>query len=73
MRIIVSFYGGGLTINFEDITTISNDGDRLILHGGDIRIVVNASDICVTSLIIISKSWLLTADEVYLDTRIEED
>lgn len=59
MRIIVSF-DRGLSINFEDIVTITNDGDHLILNGGDIHIVV------------IRKSWLLTANEVYLDTRIEE-
>ena len=73
MRIIVSLYGGGLTINFEDIITITNDGDHLILHGGDIQIVVNDSVIAITSMVVIRKSWLLTADEVYFDTRIEED
>lgn len=73
MRIIVSFNGGGLTINFEDIITITNDGDHLILHGGDLHIVVNANVIAITSMVVIRKSWLLTADEVYLDTRIEED
>ena len=72
MRIIVSFNCGGLTVNFEDITTITNDGDHLILHGGDIHIVVNADVIAITSLVTLRTSWLLTADEVYLDTRIEE-
>jgi hypothetical protein len=73
MRIIVSFNGGGLTINFENILTITNDCDHILLNGGAIHIVVNGIVICITSLVEIRKSWLLTANEVYFDTRIEED
>lgn len=72
MRIIVSFNGGGLTINFENIDRIINEGDHITLVGLNLTIVVNVSDICSVSSVIIQKSWLLTADEVYLDTRIEE-
>lgn len=73
MRIIISFNGGGLTINFENIYNITNEGDHVTLTGTYMTIVVNAFDICKVSAVIIKKSWLLTADEVYLDTRIEED
>lgn len=73
MRIIVSFNGGGLTINFENVEKISDHGCYIIMAGTDINIVVNALDICCAGAVSIQKSWLLTADEVYLDTRIEED
>lgn len=73
MRIVVVFNGGGLTIDFEDLITITDDGDHLILHGGDINIVVNASVIAITSMVVIRKTWLLNADKVYLDTRIEKE
>lgn len=72
MRIIVSFNGGGLTINFENITSILNECDRIVLNGGAINIVVNGFDICNVAQLIIMKSWLLDTDEVYFDTRIEE-
>lgn len=73
MRIIVSFNGGGLTINFENISKISDYGDHITCVGDLINITVNAMDICNMSTVTIEKSWLLTADEVYFDTRIKED
>ncbi len=73
MRIIVSFNGGGLTINFENITKIINNGDHITLVGLDLAIVINSTEICRVPTVIIQKSWLLTANEVYFDTRIEED
>lgn len=73
MRIIVSFNGGGLTINFENISKISDYGDHITLVGDLINIAVNVMNICSMSTVTIEKSWLLTADEVYFDTRIEED
>lgn len=72
MRIIVSFNGGGLTINFENISKISDYGDHITLVSDNMTIAVNAMDICHVTTVTIKKSWLLTADEVYLDTRIEE-
>ena len=72
MRIIVSFNGGGLTINFENIITITNYCDYITLVGECINVYVNAMNICTTKTLIIRKSWLLTADEVYFDTRVEE-
>lgn len=74
MRLIVSFDGGGLTINFENISEIYNYSDHIILIGGDheITVAVNAADVCSAVRVVIQKSWLLTANEVYFDTRIEE-
>ena len=72
MRLIVCFNGGGLTINFEDIVTITDHCDYITLVGEGINIVVNAFNICSVTSLIIRKSWLITADEVYFDTRIEE-
>lgn len=72
MRIIVSFNGGGLTINFEQIEKIVDHGCYITLVGNPITIVVNADDICSCEVVTIQKSWLLSADEVYFDTRIEE-
>lgn len=72
MRMIVSFNGGGFTINFENLSKIIDYGTYITLVG-NINIVVNASVICNTEVVTIQKAWLLTADEVYLDTRIEED
>lgn len=72
MRIIVSFNGGGLTINFENITKVSDEGTYITLFGSLITIAIDAMDICSMSTVTIDKSWLLTADEVYFDTRIEE-
>ena len=73
MRIIVSFNGGGLTINFENISKIFNYRDDINLVGDLINIAVNAMDICSMSTVTIQKSWLLTADEVYFDTQIKEE
>lgn len=73
MRIIVSFNGGGLTINFENVDKIYDYGDHVTLSGDLIAIVVNAMDIGYSSMVSIQKSWLLTADEVYFDTRIKEE
>lgn len=72
MRIIVSFNGGGLTINYEGVTSIEDYGNIIKLHG-PMTIVVNATDICTVEHVTIDKQWLLTADEVYLDTAIKED
>lgn len=72
MRIIVSFNGGGLTINFENIARILNAGDHITLIGSDLAITINATEICKVPSVVIQKSWLLTANEVYFDTRIEE-
>lgn len=73
MRIIVSFNGGGLTINFEGMTEILDQAKSITLCG-HIIVYVNAIAICETSSpIVIRKEWLLAANEVYLDTRIEED
>ena len=72
MRIIVSFNGGGLTINFENIDRIINNGDHITLVGLDLAIVINLTEICRAPTVTIQKSWLFTADEVYFDTRIEE-
>ena len=73
MRIIVSFNGGGLTINYENIEKIVDHGSYITLVGNPIITVVNATDICSSEVIIIQKSWLLTAHEVYFDTRIKEE
>lgn len=72
MRLIISLNGNGLTINFENISKILNEGDYITLIGLYITIAVNATDICSLSTVTIPKRWLLTADEVYFDTRIEE-
>lgn len=72
MRIIVSFNGGGLTINFEDIEEIYNYSNYIRLVGKQLTIVVNGVDICSMGAVVIQKSWLLTANEVYFDTRIKE-
>ena len=72
MRIIVSFNGGGLTINFENIEKISDHGCYITMVGLDLAIVINSTEICRVPTVKIQKSWLLTADEVYFDTRIEE-
>ena len=72
MRIIVSFNGGGLTINYENIEKIVDYGNYITLVGNPLSTVVNVTDICSSEVLTIQKSWLLTADEVYLDTRIEE-
>ena len=73
MRIIVSFNGGGLTINFENIDRIINNWDHLTLVGLELAIVINATEICRVPSVKIEKRWLLTANEVYFDTRIEEE
>lgn len=73
MRIIVSFYCGELTINFENISKISDYDDHVTLVGDLMTITVNAMDICSMSTATIDKRWLLTADEVYFDTRIKEE
>lgn len=72
MRIIVSFNGGGLTINYEGIDKIVNNGQYITVIGNPLIIVVNSTDICTTEVLRIQKKWLLTANEVYFDTRIEE-
>lgn len=72
MRIIVSFNGGGLTISYENVITITDHCDYITLVGECINVCVNAFDICSVATLTIKKSWLLTADEVYFDTRIEE-
>ncbi len=71
MRIIVR--DGNLNINFENIAKIIDYGDHIDLVGDLIDIAINAMIICSMSTLTIWKNWLLTADEVYLDTRIEED
>ena len=71
MRIVIKFYEG-LTINFEGMITITDERDYITLHGGSVHVVVNGLLICTSSLLIIKKNWLICADEVYLDTRIEE-
>jgi hypothetical protein len=73
MRIIVSFNGGGLTINFEYVDKIVNYGDTITLVGTNMTISVNATDICSVEVLRIQKHWLLSADEVYFDTRIEKE
>lgn len=72
MRIIVSFNGGGLTLNFENIEKIIDYGSYITLVGNPLTIVVNAGDICSCEVVNIQKSWLLTVSEVYFDTRIKE-
>ena len=73
MRIIVSFNGRGFTINFENVDKIVNYGETITLVGTNMTITVNATDICSVEVVRVQKHWLLSADEVYLDTRIEED
>lgn len=73
MRIIVSFNGGGLTINFENIEVIDNFDDYIKLVGTHMVITVNAMEICSTGSVVLQKTWLLNADEVYFDTRIEKE
>ena len=62
MRIIVSFNGGGLTINFDDIEEIYNYSNHIRLVGKRLTIVVNGVDICSMGAVEIQKSWLFSAD-----------
>lgn len=71
MRLIIPFDNNGLAIAFENIQRI-NDDDKYITVLGDLTIVVNQYAVCNLDVCRIPKSWLLLADEVYLDTRIEE-
>ena len=72
MRLIISFNGGGLVITFSGMCEILNKPDYIVLTGPTV-IDVNAFTICsTTSPLVIMKSYLLAATEVYFDTRIEE-
>ena len=73
MRLIVSFNGRGLTINFENIEVIDDFDDYIKLRGTHMIIIVNGSEICSTGLVVIQKEWLVTTDEVFFDTRIEKE
>ena len=72
MRLIIPFNGNEITVAFENIARIIDYADHIVLVGDLISIRVNAMDICTMATVTIQKSWLLLADDVYLDTRIEE-
>lgn len=72
MRLIISFNGNSLAIAIENISHIIDEGNSIRLNGALLTVVVDAFDIARTSELIIKKSYLLAADEVYFDTRIEE-
>lgn len=73
MSIIVSFNEGGLTIYFENIEAINDFDNYIKLIGTRMVITVNAMEICSTGSVVLQKTWLLNADEVYFDTRIKKE
>lgn len=72
MRLIISFNGNSLVVSVENIDHIINEGDFIRLNGALLRVFVDVFGICETSELLIKKSYLLAASEVYFDTRIEE-
>ena len=72
MRVIVSYNGGGLTINYENVISISDNPDYIFLVGEPIKVIVNGTFMFESNNIKIYKQSLLFTDDVYLDTRVEE-
>lgn len=72
MRVIVSYHGGGLTINYEDLISIVDNPEFIFLVGEPIKIIVNGVFMAESNHIKIYKNSLLISDEVYLDTKVEE-
>lgn len=72
MRVIVSYNGGGLTINYENVTSIVDNDEFIFLVGDPINVFVNTILVAVSNNIKIYKKSLLFTDNVYLDTG-EED
>ena len=69
MRVIVSFHGGGLTINYEELTSIADNGEQLLLAGMPIKVVVNGIHVSDACNIRLNKKAIPFTDDVYLDTR----
>lgn len=70
MRIIIKFRD--LCIYYVGMSEILNHPDNIVLTGHT-TILIGGFAICETdSPVIIKKEWLLSTDEVYLDTCIEE-
>lgn len=72
MRVIVSYHGGGLTINYENVISICDNPDYIILVGKPIKVIVNGTFMFESNNIKIYKSSLPFTDNVYLDTIVED-
>lgn len=71
MRIIIKDCAD-MSIIIEGVEKIINDNTGVTFIGFNVRLMVNGYVIANSSNMRLEKSFLLMADEVYFDTRIEE-
>ena len=71
MRVIIAKDGKNIT--YQNITSIENQGDNLLLLSDThIEIFLNGWLIAKTPSLKIEKRCLICVDEVFLDTRVED-